>query len=255
MNEYKHPKLDGGKRDAFNLDARSRREEEDHKRQRDVITKMKAKRAAEELEEKKAESEMRMIRMRFAQAITDGKLDVIGDMADMYNGLADTVMPITINGNPNQNMRPVMAAVAMGRVDILRCLLDHKAEGDFEYRINAACSTPATLAASHGYDDMLHALHSHGVPMDKENSNGKTPLFSAAQHGKVETVRVLIELGANVLYQSPHGMNFMTAIQHWKDQEPELVQIYDQAQKARFDALATQGAPMRVKLMPKIKIK
>ena len=114
MNEYKHPKLDGGKRDAFNLDARSRREEEDHKRQRDVITKMKAKRAAEELEEKKAESEMRMIRMRFAQAITDGKLDVIGDMADMYNGLADTVMPITINGNPNQNMRPVMAAVAMG---------------------------------------------------------------------------------------------------------------------------------------------
>lgn len=251
MSEYRYPKLDGGRRDDFNLGARPS-EEDERRKKNDVVAKMKANREAQELEEKKAESEMRMIRMRFAQAIKDGNLDVIGDLCDMHNGLANTPMPIT---DPNKDTRPIMAAVIMGRLDILCCLMDHGADADFEYRINAACSTPATLAASHGYTDMMREFHARGVPIDKANTNGITPLFSAGQHGKVDTVRALITLGANVLHESPNGMNFMTAIQHWKDQEPLLVQIYDQAQKARFDTITAQGAPMRVKLVQKIKLK
>lgn len=251
MSEYRYPKLDGGRRDDFNLGARPS-EDDERRKKTDVIAKMKAKREAQDREEKKAESDMRMIHMRFVQAIKDGNLDVIADLCDMHNNLANTPMRIT---DPNKDTRPIMAAVVMGRVDILCCLMDHGGDADFEYRINAACSTPATLAASYGYTDMMREFHERGVAIDKANTNGITPLFEAARHAKVDTVRALIDLGANVLHESPNGMNFMTAIEHTKDNAPELVQIYDQAQKARFDAITAQGAPMRVKLVQKIKIK
>lgn len=60
-------------------------------------------------------------------------------------------------------------------------------------------------AAYHGIIEAIDFFHSNGHDVDAPDSSGKTPLFYAAQAGRIDTVKHLCELGASAthIYQEP----------------------------------------------------
>ena len=56
------------------------------------------------------------------------------------------------------------------------------------------------LVMCRGFVDIIKIMHDSGADVTSKKLGGATPLFIAAQKGKVEAVRVLIELGAEVGY-------------------------------------------------------
>ena len=59
-------------------------------------------------------------------------------------------------------------------------------------------TTPVWVAAKNGRVEMVRVLHELGADIEAPNGDGKTPVGIAAQKGLVEMVKVLHELGANV---------------------------------------------------------
>ena len=52
--------------------------------------------------------------------------------------------------------------------------------------------------AREGMTVELAGFVDHGLPVDVRDENGNTPLMLAAYHGHADTVRMLVELGADV---------------------------------------------------------
>ena len=88
--------------------------------------------------------------------------------------------------------------------DVARLLLEHGAGADVNTRDDEG-STPLYLAAENGRLQVVRMLLEHGANVGAEDNQGKTPLHGAAKAGRVEVVRMLLEHGANVGAEDNQG--------------------------------------------------
>jgi ankyrin repeat protein len=105
--------------------------------------------------------------------------------------------------NDDVQYTPLTLAAAIGRVDIVRVLLDSGADVEIT---NHKGWTPLHIAAFHGQLEVCRSLLENGaevnaVTLRKKNS----PLHSAARNGHLSVVQLLVESGANVKYKNADG--------------------------------------------------
>ncbi|CAE7529766.1 ANK1 [Symbiodinium natans] len=93
---------------------------------------------------------------------------------------------------------PLLAATEDGHVEVVRLLLESRADS------NLACtfgSVPLHVAAEHGHATIAHLLLAAGAEADKQNSSGWTPLHWAASGlsgiGHAGVARMLLEARAD----------------------------------------------------------
>ena len=103
-----------------------------------------------------------------------------------------------------------------GHVDIVWTLIKHKAN------VNARTdsdSTPLTLAARHGHDNVVHALLSDSQCLvDAKDQDGSTALHYSCRYGHVDIVWTLINHKANVNARTDSGSTPLTlAARHGHD--------------------------------------
>lgn len=98
---------------------------------------------------------------------------------------------------------PLHAAAWAGDLAELRTLIEAGADPDIADSID---ETPLFGAAAWGRSDVAAYLLSAGARHDlRETTAGLTPLHWAASHGNLETLRVLVEAGADPAAQDRSG--------------------------------------------------
>lgn len=78
-----------------------------------------------------------------------------------------------------------------GKVQAAKRLIDRDAD------VNQPGWTALHYAASGGQVAAIHLLLAHHAYIDAESPNGTTPLMMAAQYGNIESVKLLLERGAD----------------------------------------------------------
>jgi uncharacterized protein len=79
-------------------------------------------------------------------------------------------------------------------------------------------------AALRGRVDSLRELIDAGADVNVQNENGYTPLMAAAHDGRLECIKLLIERGADVNRQDESGFTALTnAVQHSNEQTVQLL--------------------------------
>lgn len=104
---------------------------------------------------------------------------------------------------------------AEGRTPIFRACYDPENQSTVELLLNAGADVaaidhhgqiPLHEATSNEYDcpDLVRLLLESGSPVDVADHDGRTPLLNAALCGHIETVRLLLERGADALRALKH---------------------------------------------------
>lgn len=99
---------------------------------------------------------------------------------------------------------PLSIAAAKGHLETVKALKAANAES----KCTKAGVAPIHMAAANGHSDVVAYLAGDRFSpnmIDKPTKDGRTPLHYAASHGKVETVNLLLELGARRNPQSKDG--------------------------------------------------
>lgn len=94
---------------------------------------------------------------------------------------------------------PLSLAVAVGDIEIVRCLLDAGAD------INLGLKTPLGEAVEQGYYEIAILLLARGAAVDPLTEDGITPLMSAAARGDLRMVQLLLDYGADPQRQDREG--------------------------------------------------
>lgn len=72
---------------------------------------------------------------------------------------------------------------------------------------NKAMRTPLQLAAEHNRVDMIRLLSLHGANLNTQDKKGRTPLHRATYEGKVKAAEALLEAGADPMVLNKSGKN------------------------------------------------
>jgi len=102
-----------------------------------------------------------------------------------------------------QDESPLMLAALRGQLDLVKKLVERDAD------VNKTGWTPLHYAATGGHVPVIEFLLEHSAYIDAESPNGTTPLMMAAMYGSPESVKHLIQAGADL--QIKNGAN-MTAL-------------------------------------------
>lgn len=97
-------------------------------------------------------------------------------------------------GSPARDGTPLLMALTMDDLPMVRLLLDAGAVGDAQ----AWRDTPLTIAAGHGALEIVRLLLERGASPDGPNAAGETPLSFAIVGGHAQVVALLLERGADV---------------------------------------------------------
>ncbi|OLP96560.1 Ankyrin-3 [Symbiodinium microadriaticum] len=89
---------------------------------------------------------------------------------------------------------PLFEASKHGQIDVVRLLLEAKADMDKATQDGA---TPLYSAAAYGQLEVARLLLEANADQDKATQDGETPLFIAAQLGQLEVARFLLEANAD----------------------------------------------------------
>ena len=90
--------------------------------------------------------------------------------------------------------RPCLLALKKGHLDIVRFLVEARADKD---QAPHSGETPLFIAAQEGHLDMVRFLFEAGSEKDRPKNRGAMPLLIAAQKGHLDVVRFLVETGAD----------------------------------------------------------
>ncbi len=99
-----------------------------------------------------------------------------------------------------QDESPLMMAALKGHLDLVRKLIARDAD------VNKPGWTPLHYAATNGHLAIVRMLLDHHAYIDAESPNGTTPLMMAAHYGTPETVKLLLEAGADPLLKNSIGL-------------------------------------------------
>lgn len=118
------------------------------------------------------------------------------DHAQVAQILLENGADVNAEMNPDC-MTPVYVASWAGHLEVVEVLVDNDASLSHEecgrYQL-----TPFQIAMFNGRLSVVRFLGLHGANINERDTEGKTPLYTAAWNGMEEMVKVLIELGAHV---------------------------------------------------------
>lgn len=106
---------------------------------------------------------------------------------------------------PNDSTCPLIAATLNGDENVTRLLLDKKSEVNVHGgRYNA---TPLINAASWLSTEFVELILQAGANIDDEDEDGDTALISAARRGDADSIKILLNHGADFMHINHSGQN------------------------------------------------
>ena len=96
---------------------------------------------------------------------------------------------------------PLMLAALKGQLDLAKKLIERGAD------VNKTGWTPLHYAATGGHLALLNLLLENHAYIDAESPNKTTPLMMAAQYGNADSVKLLLEAGADASLRNQLGLN------------------------------------------------
>ncbi len=124
-------------------------------------------------------------------------------------------------------------AAGAGHIEVVKALLDKKAsmDADLEGR------TPLFVAVNGGYRALTKCLIDHGADPNGQNPDGEPVLFTAA-HKHPEVLKTLLDAGANLNATNGIGSTALIIATYWGDADSVLELV---SRGARTSAKTTQG--------------
>ena len=95
---------------------------------------------------------------------------------------------------------PLMMAALKGQTALARRLIERDAD------VNKPGWAPLHYAATGGHLDIMELLLEHYAFIDAQSPNGTTPLMMAAMYGSTESVKLLLDAGADTAMKNQLGM-------------------------------------------------
>ncbi|WP_211474042.1 ankyrin repeat domain-containing protein [Collimonas humicola] len=108
---------------------------------------------------------------------------------------------IDLNARARNGDTALMIAAYKGDVATVKALLDKEAEP------NNTGWTALHYAAAIGNDEIVQMLLDASAYIDAGSPNNTTPIMMAARAGKIQTVKLLLDSGADVTLKNDVGMN------------------------------------------------
>ena len=93
-------------------------------------------------------------------------------------------------GTYERRWTPLMVATAVGNFDIVKLLVEEKADVRFSSFERA---TPVQIAAAAGFSDIVEYLVKKGANLDTFDVKGWTPLHNAIQGNHADTIKVIVK--------------------------------------------------------------
>lgn len=153
------------------------------------------------------------------------------------------------NGRDSNDCTPLHLASERGHDSVARLLIE--AGADVEAR-NKWGQTPLHMAARKHFYKLVYLLLSAGADVNARSRHGSSPLHLACIQGKhadrrepkrIETIRVLLEAGADGDMENKDGRKALTMILALPDNHPsreELLRLFQElAPEAYFSAFCT----------------
>jgi hypothetical protein len=100
-----------------------------------------------------------------------------------------------INSKDQQGWMPLHLAASMGRSDIIKLLIDNRA--DVNASGGPSGNTPLHAAVVQGNEDAVRLLIDRGAGVNIRDIGGFTPLHGASSMGKNQIVQILLQRGAD----------------------------------------------------------
>ncbi len=107
----------------------------------------------------------------------------------------DTARLILKSGADVNLGSPLLRAAACNHVDVVRLLLEFRAEVN---RRDQWGKTPLIAASKEGHDECMRVLLDAGADVDASEEEGRCALYYACAAGHASTVRLLLDRGADV---------------------------------------------------------
>ena len=134
----------------------------------------------------------------------------------------------------------LMLAALKGYLPLVKRLVELDAD------VNKPGWTPLHYAASTGQVAVIEFLLENSAYIDAESPNGSTPLMMAALYGSPESVKVLIQAGADLNVKNQLGLTALDfAVRGQRQNAKELIETGLQRQAAR--ALIAPANPPQAK--------
>ena len=145
-----------------------------------------------------------MVRWLLAQgAQVELETDTIGSplTRSIYGGNAECLQLLIdagakVNSSAVDGDRPLKSAVELGNVELARMLVDAGAEVDFVDERTG--STPLHLCCATGQSEMARLLVQNGANVNREDSDGRTPLYYAVHYANRPAAELLRSAGGTM---------------------------------------------------------
>lgn len=134
-------------------------------------------------------------------AARNGNLDVV-EILLSYGADIEARGIVKIDDEVLDGLTPLWGATTAGHIDVLKLLIEKKAEVDGKLRTG---STPLRCAAYNGRLDIVSYLVENGADVNACKNDETSPLFPACSNGHTNVVEFLIKHGANVNVQDKNG--------------------------------------------------
>ena len=132
---------------------------------------------------------------------------------------------------------PLMLAALKGHLVLVKKLVERDAD------VNKTGWTALHYAASGGHTQVIDFLLENSAYIDAESPNGTTPLMMAAMYGSPESVKLLIQAGADLNVKNMVGMTALDfAVRADRQNSKELIETGLQRQAARAARTANSSA-------------
>jgi ankyrin repeat protein len=132
---------------------------------------------------------------------------------------------------------PLMLASLKGHLSLVKKLVERDAD------VNKTGWTALHYAASGGHLQVIDFLLENSAYIDAESPNGTTPLMMAAMYGSPESVKLLIQAGADLNVKNMQGMTALDfAVRADRQNSKELIETGLQRLAARAARMAMPPA-------------
>lgn len=135
---------------------------------------------------------------------------------------------INLNVTSQESENILMLAAIQNQLELAKLLIDQGAE------VNKPGWTPLHYASTKGHTDMMRLLIESSAYIDAESPNGTTPLMMAAYYGTPQSVKLLLEEGADPLLKNKLGLSAMDfAMQTSHKDSQDYIQAFVNAANKR----------------------
>jgi ankyrin repeat protein len=118
----------------------------------------------------------------------------VGDVEQMRSLLQKGA---DVNLRDATGQTPLFAAARYGKLEAAQLLLDQKADAQ-PLEKGDRSAVPLYAAALNGHADIIKLLVKHGADVNFKTSSGETAIFAAIKQRRLESLKTLIDLKANV---------------------------------------------------------